>query len=992
MPISPRLLKKSSFTPKSISGLALWLDASDASSLYTTDAGPVTAVSSPTEISGCVGWYDASDAASITASGGAVSLWNDKSGANRTLRQPTSGSRPSTGTRTIAGKNVLDFDGTNAFLSYVDESGNPIYDLNIATPRAVTVFCVVAADATNAVKDILGIQRTGKNANDSGVYVRRHTNLSGSIEFAAGAGDSTSNDQSTKNNIRGFANATTGPMIVSLTLSASASQYDAQLNGAGQTLTSRFGTLAASGFLSEGSGNHTLDIGVTRNSGNLIATTSRWDGAIGEIVIFNAALSTVDRARVEAYLAAKWGISGVHAPATANNDPVGAWLDKSGNGRHATQATAGVRPLRSTVNGRGSLSFDGTDDSISTLNIPTANDITLFAAWRTGASLASGGVVVDYANTGDPSQPTSATGFLNSAGVQVASTGALLHRTDSTRSGVSVSEGRSSDAGAVSVNTAGISTIACSYGASTTRYGALNGASLSATTRFNGSVWSALTLSGRRAGGTIAVAGPYWPGQLCEVLIYERNLAQPARRRIESYLAAKWGIVLAPQVSNADAQDWINRVYANGGSVTSSTASAVDTFCNAVQQAGLRPLMYRANLFAGTGLNAALVPIYRNYRLFNGRNEIQGEVFSGWTLGSATVASSAAAAPAAAPAGAPLASSFKEATTASATPHTMSVQYTATGAECVVSAYIKPDGRDWVLFSVEDAGGSPFAYAYYNLAGMATGSAFAGATNSTITDAGNGWARISFRCTPTAGTRFIKMFSSAANNSNQTVGDATKGYLIWGFQLEYGTTLTAYDSRPLGNATDTNVGPFVSGDYNETGASAGLAGNGTSKYLNTGLKADALPSADRHLSVTVDAGLLGVGSKYALGADNFGGAGNFFWGIMTSPTAGNMLVRAQAAAANSSSFAVTGKPQITLSGNGSAPAYRNGSLAVTGISGAFTAPALDIYVLGLNRNGSTIDAYGGRVQSYSIGLGMTAAQAAAYYTAMQAFQTALSRA
>ena len=45
MPMNPRTLRPgSTFTPRSISGLALWLDAADTSSLYTTDAGPVTAV------------------------------------------------------------------------------------------------------------------------------------------------------------------------------------------------------------------------------------------------------------------------------------------------------------------------------------------------------------------------------------------------------------------------------------------------------------------------------------------------------------------------------------------------------------------------------------------------------------------------------------------------------------------------------------------------------------------------------------------------------------------------------------------------------------------------------------------------------------------------------------------------------------------------------------------------------------------------------------
>jgi hypothetical protein len=53
--------------------------------------------------------------------------------------------------------------------------------------------------------------------------------------------------------------------------------------------------------------------------------------------------------------------------ATANNDPVGRWSDKSGNGRNATQGTAGARPLLKTAlqNGRAMLRTDGTDDVLS---------------------------------------------------------------------------------------------------------------------------------------------------------------------------------------------------------------------------------------------------------------------------------------------------------------------------------------------------------------------------------------------------------------------------------------------------------------------------------------------------------------------------------------------------------------------------------------------------------------------------------------------------
>jgi hypothetical protein len=96
------------------------------------------------------------------------------------------------------------------------------------------------------------------------------------------------------------------------------------------------------------------------------------------------------------------------------------------------------------------------------------------------------------------------------------------------------------------------------------------------------------------------------------VLFYNNTLTASQVSRIERYLAAKWGITLAPQVSNADAQDWINRVYANGGTVSASTAAAVNQFCVDIEAASIRDRFYRLNLFCGTGLNACLVPLYRS--------------------------------------------------------------------------------------------------------------------------------------------------------------------------------------------------------------------------------------------------------------------------------------------------------------------------------------------------------------------------------------------
>lgn len=61
----------------------------------------------------------------------------------------------------------------------------------------------------------------------------------------------------------------------------------------------------------------------------------------------------------------------------------------------------------------------------------------------------------------------------------------------------------------------------------------------------------------------------------------------------------------------ADADDWVSRVSAQGASVSTATRAAVTRFCVAVAAAGLRSKIWRANVFAGNTIAAAMVPIYR---------------------------------------------------------------------------------------------------------------------------------------------------------------------------------------------------------------------------------------------------------------------------------------------------------------------------------------------------------------------------------------------
>ena len=90
-------------------------------------------------------------------------------------------------------------------------------------------------------------------------------------------------------------------------------------------------------------------------------------------------------------------------PVTADGQPVGLILDKSGRNNHASQATAAKRPLYKTSGGLHWLQFDGVDDALATGNIDWSitNQVSMFggvqdigkAGWRTAYGAISSGVV-----------------------------------------------------------------------------------------------------------------------------------------------------------------------------------------------------------------------------------------------------------------------------------------------------------------------------------------------------------------------------------------------------------------------------------------------------------------------------------------------------------------------------------------------------------------------------------------------------------------------
>ena len=520
-------------------------------------------------------------------------------------------------------------------------------------------------------------------------------------------------------------------------------------------------------------------------------------------------------------------------PATATSDPVGAWLDKSGNARHLTQATSAARPslLTNGISSKPALNFDGTDDNIWRQPGLTSDDLSILMVHQT--NFMSGGVTYEFTHQGDTtnSQSVTGTGFVNVAGLQVSATGSPTYMSDVQRSFANVdTQGRSGTAGDITANVPALSTQCVSYSASTSavrKQAWTSGKGMLNTTRFNCGGWSAITLGARRnslVAGGINSPTVFLSGRIAEVIAYSRYITDTERRRLELYLARKWSVTLtgAPTVSNAEAQDWIDRVYGNGGSVSSSTASAVNDFCNAINSAGIRDRFYRLNLFAGgtSGTNAGL-------------------------------------------------------------------------AACLTPLYTGP--------------------------------------------------------TP-LGIKF-------------------------------------------GNATDTNTGPFVVGDYAE---SNGLDGDGVGKYLNTGLSPDNMGVPQTvHLAAFKGAGTWNTSREFMGSRD----ADDLYQLQMRYPASlvpslsvlvgGSSSIISEVAASTAASFLIA-----TRTSSSDLFLWQNGAKIATGTTNATTPGACANPYMVFTRNASGTAAsspWEHAMRAYSIGLGLNDAQAVAYNTAMQAFQTALGR-
>jgi hypothetical protein len=230
----------------------VWLDASDADTLWADTAGTIAATN-------------------------AVARWDDKSGNTNNQLQSAANDRPTTDARLVYGLNAMDFDGgsdkmqeaANAFGSVISN---------------VSLFVVMQADIMDqeysAILDLSGNSTMGFYERDKYCFeVNNQRNFDGWCEWGDSSGD-------------------TGSTVLHSILYGGTTEdrFEAWVDG---SLIRSHGSYDANPNQTTSSG---IRLGV--NEGNA------YDGLFCEIVIVDGLVTQVEQEEFEGYLAWKWGLEG----------------------------------------------------------------------------------------------------------------------------------------------------------------------------------------------------------------------------------------------------------------------------------------------------------------------------------------------------------------------------------------------------------------------------------------------------------------------------------------------------------------------------------------------------------------------------------------------------------------------------------------------------------------------------------------------------------
>jgi len=219
-------------------------------------------------------WLDAADASTVTTVSGTVSQWNDKSGNSRHVSQSGASSRPAYTASAINGLPALTFISDD----FLERSSPGL----VTGASSRSMFAVYKPNTTgNNANWVCGQAWNGTTTNSWFGLMHRNDVVKGDPYLATYAGDIT--DGATPATVAKIGGAT----------------YD------GTTLVAyRNGTEIASGARTLAT-----NTGVSFLIGRDGQASSYMNGQAAEVVFIESALSTLNRQKIEGYLAHKWGLT-----------------------------------------------------------------------------------------------------------------------------------------------------------------------------------------------------------------------------------------------------------------------------------------------------------------------------------------------------------------------------------------------------------------------------------------------------------------------------------------------------------------------------------------------------------------------------------------------------------------------------------------------------------------------------------------------------------
>lgn len=249
-----------------ISGLQLWLDSADATTLYDATSGGNL----------------------VSADGATVARWQDKSGNGRHATQGTANARPLLKTSVFNSKNVIRFDGSNDFLSVPTSSG-----LNFGTSGFSVFISLRILRNSNNTTGILSKDDYAGTNTYKGFLINRY-------DTAGGYG------VETRNRVSGVGPSANARWNQTNILTNTSYMFGAERDG-------RVCRFFVNG-LQRSSATEASAVDLTNNVALTIAALNGFlpgqfaNLDISEILIYNQVLTTSERTSVQNYLNEKWAI------------------------------------------------------------------------------------------------------------------------------------------------------------------------------------------------------------------------------------------------------------------------------------------------------------------------------------------------------------------------------------------------------------------------------------------------------------------------------------------------------------------------------------------------------------------------------------------------------------------------------------------------------------------------------------------------------------